>query len=96
MFFLFTYTLTLYVDQMLNRMKKKNEVGTKNKLDKVLMLFLFGFVAAAFISSISLLYDMLYDFNDPILKRLIPIGVALILFRLGTLLLKSKMFPLFK
>jgi uncharacterized protein YacL len=93
LFFLTSFALTLYLSERLKSIKKEasDNPDKKTKLDKALLSILFGILAAALITSISMIFDYFFQFGEgTIISRVIPIGVALLLFKLGSYLIKNK------
>jgi glycerol uptake facilitator-like aquaporin len=90
LFGLFTYSLTLYIGQ--KYYKVSNDVDQSKArwtYDRILHSLLFGFMAAAFITSISMLMAHFCPVENNLLNRVAPIGIGLLLFVSGLFLIKK-------
>jgi ABC-type Fe3+ transport system permease subunit len=88
LFLLFTYSLTLYIGQKYYKVSNDmDQSNTRWSYDRILHSLLFGFMAAAFITSVSMLMSHFCPIENKLLNRVVPIGIGLLLFISGNFLI---------
>lgn len=92
LFFLFTYSLFLYIDQKDDKMSNdmdQSKTRWSYDRDRILLPLLYGFMAAAYVTSIYMLMSHFWPLENKLLASVASIGIGLLLLVSGHFLIKK-------